>query len=267
MGKAHPGVQLWEEYWALLPLLEFMETHTSFIMQDSRAVSGSQPVRSPQPLSHPQSASEVACSVEHQPSGLRGRQHPALLLCGHQRLQLLLLSAIRAAVTLRPAALRDMAGELEAGALLRHHLARRLGLFLQHRAGESPVLRSTLNAWGGSDALQGGDALVPRLLHIHWHNFGGLRGDINSQISLVSFPRQLLLCQGGRWWDDAGAGADIQAAWGCRRRDSERDLAQLLLSLWALQTLQNQLLPNGQLAQGCMSYREALPCLQSHREQ
>lgn len=200
-------------------------------MQDSRAVSGSQPVRSPQPLSHPQSASEVACSVEHQPSGLRGRQHPALLLCGHQRLQLLLLSAIRAAVTLRPAALRDMAGELEAGALLRHHLARRLGLFLQHRAGESPVLRSTLNAWGGSDALQGGNALVPRLLHIHWHNFGGLRGDINSQISLVSFPRQLLLCQGGRWWDDAGAGADIQAAWGCRRRDSEGSCTALALSL------------------------------------
>lgn len=40
MGKAHPGVQLQEEYWALLPLLEFMETHTSFAVQD-RAVSRS----------------------------------------------------------------------------------------------------------------------------------------------------------------------------------------------------------------------------------
>lgn len=133
-----------------------------------------------------------------------------------------------------------MAGELEAGALLWHHLACRLGLLLQHRAGKSPVLRSTLDAWGGSDALQGGDALVPRLLHIHWHNFGGLGGDINSQISLVSFPWQLLLCQGWRWRDDAGAGADIQAAWRCRWRDSERELAQLSVCPWTLQTLQNQ---------------------------
>lgn len=34
VGKAHPGVQLQEEYWVLLPLLEFMKTHTSFTMQD-----------------------------------------------------------------------------------------------------------------------------------------------------------------------------------------------------------------------------------------
>lgn len=238
VGRAHPGVQLPGEYWALLPLLEFMETHTSFTTQDSRALSGSQPVGSPQPLPHPRSASEMARSVEHEPSGLRGGHHPALLLRGHQRLQLLLLGSIRAAVALRPAALRDVAGELEAGALLRHRLARRLGSLLQHRAGESPVLRSALDARRGSDALQGGNALVPRLLHIHWHDFGGLRGDVNSQISLVSFPRQLLLCQGGRWWDDAGAGADVQAAWGCRRRESERDLTQLSLSPSALQTLQ-----------------------------
>lgn len=128
MGKAHLGVQLLEEYWVLLPLLEVMETHTSFAAQDSRAVSGSQPIRSPWSLSHPQAASEVARSVEHQPPGLCGGHHPALLLCGHQRLQLLLLNTIRAAVTLRPATLRDVAGELEAGALLRHCLVGRLGL-------------------------------------------------------------------------------------------------------------------------------------------
>lgn len=115
-GKAHLGMQILEKYWVLLLLLEVMETHTSFASQDSRAVSESQPVRSPQSLPHP--ASEVARSVEHQPPGLRGGHHPALLLRGHQRLQLLLLSTIRAAVALRPAALRDVAGELEAGALL-----------------------------------------------------------------------------------------------------------------------------------------------------
>lgn len=40
MGKAHPGEQLQEEYWVLLPLLEFMETHTSYAVQD-RAVTRS----------------------------------------------------------------------------------------------------------------------------------------------------------------------------------------------------------------------------------
>lgn len=45
-------------------------------------------------------ASEVACSVEHQPPGLCRGWHLALLLCGHQRLQLLLLRTVRAAVTL-----------------------------------------------------------------------------------------------------------------------------------------------------------------------
>lgn len=39
MGKAHPGVQLQEEYWVLLPLLEFMETNTSFAMQDRVVIS------------------------------------------------------------------------------------------------------------------------------------------------------------------------------------------------------------------------------------
>lgn len=53
MGKAHPGEQLQEEYWVLLPLLEFMETHTSFAVQD-RAVTRSEPVCSSQPLPNPQ---------------------------------------------------------------------------------------------------------------------------------------------------------------------------------------------------------------------
>lgn len=99
MGKAHPGEQLQEEYWALLPLLEFMETHISFAVQD-RAVTRSEPVCSSQPLPNPQGASEVACSVEHQPPGLCRGWHPALLLCGHQRLQLLLLRTVWAAVAL-----------------------------------------------------------------------------------------------------------------------------------------------------------------------
>lgn len=53
MGRAHRAVQLWEEHEALLPLQRFMETHTSFTRQESRAVSGRQPVRSPIP-SRPQ---------------------------------------------------------------------------------------------------------------------------------------------------------------------------------------------------------------------
>lgn len=52
-GRAHLAVQLQEEYQALLPLRRFMETHTSFTRQESRAVSGRQPLRSPVP-SRPQ---------------------------------------------------------------------------------------------------------------------------------------------------------------------------------------------------------------------
>jgi len=57
--------------------------------------------------------SDVAGSAECKPSVLGGGQPPALLLCAHQGLQLLLLRALGAAVALRPAALGYMAGELE----------------------------------------------------------------------------------------------------------------------------------------------------------
>lgn len=73
--------------------------HTQALQCKTERLAG-QPVCSSQTLPNPQGASEVACSVEHQPPGLCSGWHPALLLLGHQRLQLLLLRTIRAAVTL-----------------------------------------------------------------------------------------------------------------------------------------------------------------------
>lgn len=67
---------------------------TSFTTQDSRMATALIP------FTVHSVPSEVADSVEHQPPGLRGRQHPPLLLRGHKKLHFLLLCATGIAVTL-----------------------------------------------------------------------------------------------------------------------------------------------------------------------